>query len=214
MATKWRGIWDRQAAVYDGRVLRTYKEAYDLSIEQVRAAVSPEQRVLEIGCGTGIVTLGIAPYVDRLVATDLSPQMIAVARDKAAQAGVSNVEFRVADGYGLPYEAGSFDAVLVFNTLHVVQEPAAVLREAHRLLRRGGRLLAATDCYAEPVPLRVRLMLNLQKALHCLGILPFMWYFRRNDVDRLLVDGGFEVVEAEVLHPAPVNYYVRARRTG
>lgn len=211
---KERGAWDRQAGVYDGRVLRTYKDAYDLSIEKVRAAAAPEQDVLEIGCGTGIVSLGVAACVHRLVATDLSPEMLAVARDKAARAGVSNVEFRVADGYALPYDDGSFDVVLVFNTLHVVQEPAAVLREAHRLLRPGGWLLSATDCYAEPVPIPVRLMLSLQKVLHWLGVLPLMWYFRKEEVERLLADSAFEVIEAEVLHAAPVNYYVRARRGG
>jgi ubiquinone/menaquinone biosynthesis C-methylase UbiE len=209
---KERRIWDRQAAGYDGRTLRMYRDAYDLSIEKARSVLAPDHEVLEIGCGTGIITLGIAPYVLRVVATDISPEMIAVAKDKAAHALASHVEFQVYDGYSVPYDDGTFDAVLVFNTLHVVKEPAALLREARRLLKPGGYLVSATDCYAEPVPFRVRLMLGAQRLLKLAGAIPFMWYYEKEDLHRLFEEHGFTIEDAAELHPAPVNYYLLARK--
>jgi SAM-dependent methyltransferase len=189
---KERVIWDKQASGYDNRVLKVYKNAYDLSIQKIRSVLSPDQQVLEIGCGTGIISLGIAPYVEKVIATDISPQMISVAKSKGESSSVSNVDFRVCDGYSVPYDDESFDVVLLFNTLHVVKEP--------------------TDCYAEPVPFPVKLMLSAQKLLKLVGIIPFMWYYEKEDLHHLFEQCSFAVVDADVLHPAPVNYYLLASK--
>jgi ubiquinone/menaquinone biosynthesis C-methylase UbiE len=209
---KERGIWSKLAAGYDKRVLGIYEDAYNRSLDKIRAIVSPEQHVLEMGCGTGIITCGIAPGVKHIAATDIAPEMIAIARDKAAREGLTNVEFRVADSYALPYEPHTFDAVLLFNTLHIVKEPAALLREATRLLKPGGYLVSATDCYGEPAPLATRLMLTGQKLLHRLGVIPFIRFYTTAELEQVVARAGFEIVETEVLHPAPVNYYLLGRK--
>jgi len=209
---KERTIWDKQASKYDDHVLKMYKDAYDLSIEKVHSILSPDQQVLEIGCGSGIISLGIAPYAKQVVATDISPQMISVAQNKAENLSVSNVVFRVCDGYAIPYDDKSFDVVLLFNILHVVKEPAALLHEAYRLLKPGGCLVSATDCYAEPVPFLVRLMLSAQKLLKLVGVVSFLWYYRKEDLHQLFDQNSFMIEDSDVLHQAPVNYYLLARK--
>lgn len=74
-----------------------YENAYDLSIQKVRSVLSPDHKVLEIGCGTGIISLGIAPYVESVIAADISPRMISIAKSKAESSSVSNVDFRLYD---------------------------------------------------------------------------------------------------------------------
>jgi len=207
-----RSFWDKYAPGYDGRNLKAFQNAYDLSVKKVRSILSPDQQVLDMGCGTGIICLGIAPYVDRVIATDISPEMVAVAQDKARRQSITNVDFRVGDSYGLPFPDESFDVVLLFNSLHIVKEPAALLREAHRLLRRGGHLVSATDCYAEPVPFRVRLLLHAQELLHLVGYIPIVWNYRIEELRRLVEQNAFVIEDTEVLHPAPVNYYVEASK--
>jgi ubiquinone/menaquinone biosynthesis C-methylase UbiE len=209
---KERSLWDKQAHGYDKRNLKMYEKAYGLAIQKARAVLSPRQRVLEIGCGTGIISLGIASCVESVVATDISPQMIAVAEGKAQSASISNVDFRVCDGYALPYDDQAFDVVLLFNVLHCVKEPSALLRETYRLLKPSGRLVSATDCYAEPVPVPVKLMLGVQKLLNRLGVIPFMWQYEKKDLHQLFERCSFAVVETGVLHPAPVNYYLFAQK--
>lgn len=209
---KERSLWDKQAPGYDRRNLKVYESAYNLSIQKTRAVLSPDQKVLEIGCGTGIISLGIAPFAKSVVATDISPEMISIAKSKAESLLVTNVEFRVCDGYSLPYDGQTFDVVLLFNVLHFVKEPTALLREAHRLLKPSGYLVSATDCYAEPVPLPTRIGLGVQRLLNLIGIIPFMGYYKKADIHQLLEQCAFAGVETDVLHPAPVNYYVLARK--
>lgn len=205
-------LWDRQASAYDNRNLKVYRDAYNLSIQKVRAALSPDQRVLDIGCGTGILSLGIAPFVASITATDTSPQMIAVAESKAESLSITNVEFRVCDGYALPYGDQAFNAVMLFNVLHLVNEPTALLHEAHRLLRPAGYLFTATDCYAEPIPLPFRIGLGVQRLLNLIGVIPFMWNYTKLNIHQLLERCSFAIVETDILHPTPVNYYLLARK--
>jgi ubiquinone/menaquinone biosynthesis C-methylase UbiE len=150
--------------------------------------------------------------VESVVATDISPRMIAVAKSKAESLSITNVEFRVCDGYALPYEDQAFGAVLLFNVLHFVKEPTTLLHEAHRLLKPSGCLVSATDCYADPVPLPFRIGLGIQRLLNRMGIIPFIGYYEKEDLHRLFEQCAFAVVETDVLHPAPVNYYVLARK--
>jgi len=209
---KERRVWRRLAASYDERTLATYRRAYELSIEKAVRVVTPDDDVLEIGCGTGIVTLGVAPHVRQLTCIDITPEMLAEAQAKVARRGLKNVVFRLGDGYHQPEADESFDVVLLFNLLHIVKEPESILREACRLLKPGGFVVSATDCFAEPVPLRARMLLGIQRMMKLAGVIPFVRYYHKLDLRKLFEDGGFEVREAEDLQAIPVNHYILARK--
>ncbi len=140
-----RSIWDRLAQNYDHNVMQSFEQAYALTVDMIAEKLTPQSRVLEVGCGTGIIALEIAPKVDKMVGVDISPAMIEVAKTKAGSLALKNVHFEVGDGYDLPYEARSFDQVLLTNLLHVVKNPDAILQEAKRLLKPGGLLITVTD---------------------------------------------------------------------
>jgi len=95
----------------------------------------------DLGCGTGQVTELVAPFVTRVVAVDASREMLRAAR--ARLRGVPNVELRRGRLEELPLEAGQLDLVLLFLVLHHVADPGAVIGEAARVLRPGGRLLVS-----------------------------------------------------------------------
>ncbi len=110
-----------------------------------RLNVRDRMRVLEVACGTGIVTRHLRdalPLSTRLVATDLSEPMLAFARRKFE--GDSSIEWQQADALALPFDDGSFDAIVCqFGLMFVPDKPAA-LREMHRVLAPGGQLLFNT----------------------------------------------------------------------
>lgn len=102
-------------------------------------------RVLEVGTGTGWISIGLAkadPSL-RIVASDISAPMLEVAQRNAAREGVAGrIDFRLSDGKGLAFDDDSFDGVYCHNMLHHVEHPARVLKEMQRVVRDDGALLA------------------------------------------------------------------------
>lgn len=133
-------IWDVVAPVYKPFVSQD-RQGYAHVQTFIRTFVSPSMKVLELGCGPGNITERIASACGELIATDASSKMIKQAR-KAVD--IENVTFEVADAHDLPFEDGSFDAVVASNMLHVVQDPERILAEASRVLKPGGSFIATS----------------------------------------------------------------------
>lgn len=105
------------------------------------AGVRPGARVLDVAAGAGDQTLALAQAVGprgHVLATDLSPAILALARANAAQAGFAQVHTRVADGEDLGVAEASFDAAVCRLGLMFFPDPLRGLREMHRALRPGG----------------------------------------------------------------------------
>lgn len=183
-------FWDRVARKYAAR--RIGDEAgYARTLALAGALLGPGDAVLELGCGTGTTALALAPRCGRILATDVSPAMIAIAREKAAVAGATTVAFAVAPAHGPPDDAGPFDAVLAFNLLHLLPDRRAALRAAHARLKPGGHLVTKTPCLAETTPL-LRLLIP---AMRLVGMAPRVAFLTADDLERDLVEAGFAVVE-------------------
>ncbi len=93
----------------------------------------------DLGCGTGRVAAAVAPYVANVIAVDESAPMLQAAESRLA--GEGNAEVRRGALESLPLADGALDAAILCLALHYVVEPLRALREAHRVLRPGGRLL-------------------------------------------------------------------------
>ena len=97
--------------------------------------------LLDLGTGTGRILEVLGDRARRAVGVDVSREMLAIARTNLGRTGRRNVQIRHGDMYRLDLDAGSFDLVVLHQVLHYATDPAAVLREASRVLRAGGRLL-------------------------------------------------------------------------
>jgi len=207
-----RMLWDNIARSYDQKVMLTYEDAYRQTVEAILEEVNSTSRVLDVGCGTGIIAMEIVPEVNQVIGIDLSPKMIAQARKKALKMALENVTFDEGDGYATDFDSGSFDVVILANLLHVVAEPAAVVREAHRLLAPGGFLLTVTDCMGESVPPKMWLNLIELRLMKLFGRIKYFSFFRKSYLKALLEEQGFSVEKEAEFHPAPVNYYLTGRK--
>jgi len=101
----------------------------------------PRLDVADFGCGTGVLTVELARWAQRVVAIDRSASALAHAAARAQREGLANIDFLEGDLHGLALEPGSQDLVVVSQSLHHVSTPAKVLAEAARILRPSGRLL-------------------------------------------------------------------------
>ena len=102
---------------------------------------------LDAGTGTGRMLELIAPHASRAVGIDVSPDMLAIARDRLLRGNIQNAQVRLADTYRLPFPNGGagagFDVVLFHQVLHYLDDPGAAVGEAARVMAPAGRLLIA-----------------------------------------------------------------------
>jgi ubiquinone/menaquinone biosynthesis C-methylase UbiE len=104
----------------------------------------PGERVLEIGPGTGLQSLYVAPRLGaqgRLDIVDIQPEMLDHVVHRAADRGITNINAAEADARRLPFDRHTFDAVYLVTALGEIPEPEKVLREAARVLSPEGRLV-------------------------------------------------------------------------
>jgi SAM-dependent methyltransferase len=112
------------------------------------AAFPEAAQVLEVGCGTGVLTRMLAglPGIEAVVGVDLAPSLLEAARGLAS--GLRQVRFEQADARALPFADETFDAAVFDSTLSHVPEPKRALAEAFRVLRPSGLLAAFDGDYA------------------------------------------------------------------
>ena len=115
------------------------------SVERLRLA--PGQRVLDVCCGSGASAIPAAEIVGStgsVVGVDLADNLLALARNKAKERDLTNIEFRHSDMTQLPFDEGSFDVVVCVFGIFFVPDMEAALRELKRVVRAGGKLAITT----------------------------------------------------------------------
>ena len=183
-------FWNRIARKYAAEPI-TDTTGYERTLGRTRDLLRSSDVVIELGCGTGTTALKLAPCVSRIVATDVSSEMIAIGREKAAVQACHNAEFVVAAAGRAPGADGSFDAVLAFNLLHLVADRLSMLREVHRLLKPGGLFISKTPCLSEMNPL-IRLAVPVMRLI---GKAPFVAFFSAAELESEIARAGFTVIE-------------------
>lgn len=144
------GAWEEVAA--SGAFLAIRDRIVELAEPQ------PDDVVVDLGAGTGLLTLALAPCVKELVAVDISERMLERLDDTAAADGVDNVEPLVADLRRLPLEDESATLVVSNYAFHHLDDPGKelALAEARRILRPGGRIVICDMMFALTLELRDR----------------------------------------------------------
>jgi ubiquinone/menaquinone biosynthesis C-methylase UbiE len=206
-------FWDRIAEKYAQSPVRA-PDAYEATLARMRAHLRPGDRVLELGCGTGTTAIRLADAAGEIVATDFAEAMLAIARQRAAEAGAKNLTF-VRHDAASAVAIGPFDVVMAFNLLHLVRDLDAVLASMAAALKPGGLLAVKALCLGEPgLSLKFRAALLLLPLMQLAGRAP--WLARRDVAafEQAIRRAGFEIVEVGDYPATPVNRFVVARKSG
>ena len=165
--TAARSHFDRWSETYErDSAARWLREVQTAALAAL--ALNENDVLLDLGCGTGAAVRDAAHTVRRAVGFDLSPGMIAQARERARADGLGgNVEFVVGDVSGaLPFEDGAFTAIVCTTALHHFPRPRDTVAEASRVLAPRGRLVIADANRRHPVVFVFDLVLRAAQRSH------------------------------------------------
>ena len=175
---RWAGSYERDP--FSRLIARAQRDALQ-TLE-----LGPDDRLLDVGCGTGAAVRAAAEVVERAVGVDLSPKMLAEARERAR--GLPNVEFVEGDSENLPFGGGEFTAVICTTSLHHYPNPEAATREMARVLTPDGRAVIG-DGTSDALFMRVAdfLCRTFERG--------HVRFHRAEDLRRMLEDAGFPRTE-------------------
>lgn len=181
-------FWDKSAEKYIKRPIKD-ETAYQQKLAITQALLRVDSKVLEFGCGSGATAISHAPYVECIVATDISDKMIESAQKKALEAGVKNIVFQQGTLDSLNFQDESFDAVLGLNVLHLLDDVDGAIANVYRLLKKDGVFVSSTSLIAE-INLALRWLIS---GMQFLGLAPYVSRFTKSQLISKLTNSGFTV---------------------
>ena len=189
------GKWDR---------LREELFGANFHLQAACGLLDPSWTVGDLGCGTGVMTAALAPFVAKVVAVDNSAAMLAAAKRRLS--GTTTVDFRRGDLEDLPVADGELDAAVLTLVLPYLPDPGRALRDVARVVAPGGRVLV-TDVLPHD-----REGYRQQLGHQWLG-------FSEAQMTGWLTDAGFEAPRIQALPAAadgkgPGLFVARARKSG
>jgi ubiquinone/menaquinone biosynthesis C-methylase UbiE len=159
--------------------------------------------ILDVPCGGGVAFRALRPEQRvRYVAADISPGMLRRARRVAERRGLRQIEFLEVDVESLPFEGGTFDLCVCFNSLHCFDDPEPSLKEIARCLRPAGRLVG--DAAVRGAGARFDRLIDLYRRAGVFGPGATV-----ADLERWLVSSGLRHVSLE--QSGAIAYFVATR---
>lgn len=183
-------FWDKAAPKYAQSPISNM-DGYRATLARTISHLKATDRVLELGCGTGSTALDLAPHVAHLTATDVSPAMIEIAREKLWNASLRNITLRTAQaGDPALAEDGPYDVILALNLLHLLDNQAVAIEQIHSMLKPGGLFISKSACLGEKWFFK-----PMVAVMRAVGKAPFVTHQREGEMRHAILSPGFEVVE-------------------
>jgi len=200
-------FWDKLAEKYSKTPIKDIK-SYNETLEHSKIHLAKSDNVLEVGCGTGSTALLLADSVKQITAIDISSNMIDIARNKAKHQQVENVNFIHSTLFDGTLEKKSFDAILAYNFLHLLEDTPAAIRRINELLKPDGRFISLTICMEKRIKLWRVLIYTLEK----LGFAPHVKLMSILELEKIITKENFQIIETGVYPPSPPSRFIVAKK--
>jgi demethylmenaquinone methyltransferase/2-methoxy-6-polyprenyl-1,4-benzoquinol methylase len=217
-------MFSRIAGRYDllNRLMTFGRDGAWRQAAAVLAAPKGCRLALDMATGTGELAFLLAARAERVMAVDICPQMLSIARAKArSQTGAGRIQFILADGLRLPFPADSFDCVATGFALRNVADLGLALAEMHRVVRPGGRVVCLELTRSPFRPLAALHALYLAKLIPALGhwlageagayrflSTSLSWFPDARQLAKAMQNGGFRRVGYRLYRLSPIALHV------
>jgi len=133
--------------------------------------------------------------------------MIEIAKKKAEDRKIQNICYTHSTIFDERYKSGSFDVILVFYILHLLEDTQLVMQRIYELLKPGGLIISVTPCMGERTYFKSILSIASK-----IGIIPKIKSFKISELKHSITKGNFEIGETECLHHKSQQYFIVAKK--
>ena len=196
---KAQTFWDNQARRFDDSE-KHFEQANQELIAKTMEYLGSNDNVLDLGCGTGTKTLRLAETAKHIHGLDFSSEMISTAIKKKNELKITNVSFSQGTIFNTDLMKSSFERIVAYSLIHLLEESEAVIQRIHELLKPGGLFISETACFKEKMDLKMRLEVSAFLFMKRLGIFPLhLNMYKITDLEYLIISQNFKIIKAERL---------------
>ena len=201
-----QGFWDKRAARYDAKLHKGPN--YAARVERAAAVFEATDSVLDVGCASGEITLDLAPHAGEILGIDHSCRMVDVANAKARERDISNARFEQMEPEDPRLAEGAFNVVTAYSVIHLLDDVPGTLGRLRDLLVPGGHLVTETPCLGDWRPVW-RILVRLAVLV---GMAPPVVGLRVAELESMIANAGFEILESKVYNPKSRLHCILARK--
>ncbi|MBA7552369.1 Ubiquinone biosynthesis O-methyltransferase, mitochondrial [subsurface metagenome] len=201
-------FWDNRAKEYEKKEIK-WEKIYNKAVEETKQYLNSNDIVLDYACGTGIITAQVAGYVKEIQAIDISSKMIDIAKRITNDRQIKNINFAQATIFEESFEKESFNVILAFNVLHLLEDTEKVIQRINELLKPGGLFISETACMREKKSFLSIFLFFLSK----IRVVPYIRFLKFSELESLIVNEKFQIVESRNLDQTSPTYYVVAKKS-
>lgn len=199
-------FWDKRADRYDAKLVKGPN--YATRLERAAAVFKQADSVLDVGCATGEITLDLTRHAGQILGIDHSVNMVSLANAKAHERGITNARFEQMEPADPRLAPGSFNAITAYSLIHLLDDAPATLARLRDLLVPGGYLITETPCLGDwNIVWRV-----LVKLAMFTGMAPAVLCLKVAELESMITDAGFEVLESKAYNPKSGLQCILARK--
>jgi ubiquinone/menaquinone biosynthesis C-methylase UbiE len=192
-------FWDKQAKRFDNNQ-KQFEPATLEIIARTKEYLNANDNVLDFGCASGNITLELSDRVNHIHGLDFSAEMISEATKKKNKVNVKNVSFSQGTIFNDNLEKASFEKIIAFSIIHLLEDSEKVIQRIHELLKPGGLLISETACFKDKMDFKNKLVFTTYGFMRRLGLFPLhLNMFKTSDVEYLLKKQNFNILKAQKL---------------
>ncbi len=196
---KAQDFWDKHAKRFDDSQIQ-FETASKEIISRTKEYLNANDNVLDFGCATGTKTLELASGIKHIHGLDISAEMISEAIRKKNKTNFTNVSFSQGTIFNDDLEKASFEKIIAFSIIHLLEDCEKVIQRIYELLKPGGLLISETACFNDRMNFKTRLEFTAYRSMKLLKIFPLhLNMFKTADVEQLISMQNFNILKTEKL---------------
>lgn len=214
MNPRTQQFWDRHAKTYE-QTERKFDPIFKHALAITKEHIHPNDHVLDFGCATGSKTLDLALVSNYVHGLDYSPEMVKEANRKKNTTNIKNCSFTQGTIFTPEFSPASFDKIVSFGVLHLLEDAGKEIRRINELLKPGGLFISTTPALKAKMDLKTWLEFSAYLLIRRLGLFPLhLNRLTTSDVEAMIKVHNFNILESrELFHGIAVSFVI-AQKVG